>query len=188
MEDNILNNDESIEIPSPEEMLLRLKKVDVNYFNIREIANELKGNHIWISVMTVPVSAIVLVSATLVGGFVFDSPIISFLVTAAFLFWLGRMYEGQEQNYRMAARHEVARRIQQIEGEFGLLYHFRHFLPNKYRHLWQSVRRGNYTYIEQYVQAVLLLQKKLEPEQFTRIWYMTYPEIDPNPELTNETS
>ncbi|MEA1989204.1 MAG: hypothetical protein U9N57_08375 [Pseudomonadota bacterium] len=42
------------------------------------------------------------------------------------------------------------------------------------------MRKGQYHYIEQYVQAILLLQNKLEPEQFTRIWYLTYPETDPD--------
>jgi len=89
------------------------------------------------------------------------------------------MFENQEHNYKIAARHEVIRRIAETEGEFGLIPHFKHFLPNKYRHLWQSLRKGQYHYIEQYVQAVLLLQNKLEEDQFTRIWYLTYPETDP---------
>jgi hypothetical protein len=45
--------------------------------------------------------------------------------------------------------------------------------------LWQSLKKGQYQYIEQYVQAILLLQNKLDSEQFIRIWYLTYPELDP---------
>ncbi|QCU89664.1 hypothetical protein [Thiomicrorhabdus sediminis] len=167
-------------IPTAEEMLRRLHSIDVHQFNMREIAHDLKGDHIWISVLTVPVSAIVLVSATLIGGFVFDSPIIAFLSTAAILYWIGRMYDGQENNYRLAAREEVMRRIGEIEGEFGLLYHFRHFLPQKYRHLCQSVRKRKYLYIEQYIQAILLLQKRLNEEKFTHIWHLTYPHLNPD--------
>jgi len=160
-------------------MLLRLKNVDVQQFNIQTIATELKGNKIWVSILTIPVSATILVLTTLLGSFIFDKPIISFIVGAATLFWVSKMFEGQERNYEIAARHEVMQRIKQTEGDFGLIPHFKHFLPNKYRHLWQSLKKGQYQYIEQYVQAILLLQKKLDAENFTRIWYLTYPEIDP---------
>jgi len=167
-------------VPTPEEMLQRLNAVDVQQYNMKNIADELKGNKIWVSILTIPVSTIILAVFTLIGTFVFDQPIISFIIAAAFLFWVSKMFENQERNYKIAARHEVINRIQQTEGEFGLLPHFKHFLPKNYRHLWQSLRKGNYTYIEQYVQAILLLQNKLEPEQFTRIWYLTYPELDPD--------
>lgn len=171
-------------IPTPDEMLVHLQNIDVQTFNIDQTISELKGDKVWISILTIPVSAIVLVGATLVGGFIFDMPIISFLVTAALLFWISKMFEQHERHYKIAARQTVMKRIQQTEGQFGLLPHFKHFLPNKYRHLWQSLRKGNYVYIEQYVQAVLLLQNKLQPEQFKRVWYLTYPELDP--ELDDE--
>lgn len=182
MADNDLNPNEAMQpsIPTPEEMLTRLQNVNVQDFDMQEIANHLKGNNVWISILTIPVTAIILVSFTLIGGFLFDRPIVSFLVTAGLLFWISKMFEGQERHYKFAARQEVMNRIQQTEGEFGLIPHFKHFLPNKYRHLWQSLRKGNYVYIEQYVQAILLLQNKLEPDQFIRIWYLTYPELDPD--------
>jgi len=174
------NNTAANNIPSPEEMLSRLRDINVQTFNMKEVANELKGNKIWISILTIPVSASILVVITLLGSFMFDRPIISFLLAAGLLFWISKMFEHQEQNYIIAARHEVIRRIAETEGEFGLIPHFKHFLPKNYRHLWQSLRKGRYDYIEQYVQAILLLQNKLEPEQFTRIWYLTYPETDPD--------
>ncbi|WEJ63244.1 hypothetical protein [Thiomicrorhabdus lithotrophica] len=182
------NNTAENDIPSPEEMLSRLQSIDVQTFNMNEIANELKGNQIWVSILTIPVSASVLVGFTLLGSFMFDRPIVSFLLAAGLLFWISKMFENQERHYKIAARHEVIRRIAEIEGEFGLIPHFKSFLPNKYRHLWQSLRKGQYHYIEQYVQAVLLLQNKLEPEQFKRIWYLTYPETDPEyvPSLDNQ--
>ena len=170
------------DIPSPEEMLRRLNAVNVQTFNIEELANEMKGNKVWISILTIPVSAIILVAATLIGGFIFDSPIISFLLAAALLFWISKMFEGHERHFKMVARQEVIHRIQQTEGEFGLIPHFKHFLPTKYRHLWQSVRKGNYVYVEQYAQAILLLQNKLDGQKFTKIWYMTYPGINPEEE------
>ena len=182
------NNSAENSIPSPEEMLSRLQNIDVQTFNMKEIANELKGNQIWVSILTIPVSASVLVGFTLLGSFMFDRPIVSFLLAAGLLFWISKMFESQERRYKMAARHEVIRRIAEIEGGFGLIPHFKSFLPNKYRHLWQSLRKGQYHYIEKYVQAVLLLQNKLEAEQFKRIWYLTYPETDPEyvPPLDNQ--
>jgi hypothetical protein len=182
--DNALENpaQEAVElerIPSPKEMLFRLQSIDPNDFNIKAIADELKGNKVWISILTLPVSAILLATFTLLGAFLFDRPIISFLITAALLFWVGKLFDNQQKIYTIAARQEVINRIASIEEGFGLLPHFKPFLPEKYRHLWQSVKRGNYIYIEQYIQAILLLQKKLDPEKFTAIWYLTYPEIDP---------
>ncbi|BCN92849.1 hypothetical protein THMIRHAM_06340 [Thiomicrorhabdus immobilis] len=177
--DQINENLEQI-IPSPEEMLTRLKQIDVQQFNIDLVANQLKGNYIWVSILTIPVSALVLVVVTLLGSFIYDQPIVSFLLAAGLLFWVSKMLEFQERNFKFKARQEVMRRIAETEGSFGLIPHFKHFLPNKYRHLWQSVRKGKYHYIEQYVQAVLLLQNKLEPEKFRHIWYLTYPETDPD--------
>lgn len=173
-------------VPTPEEMLARLNAVNVDDFDVNAIADNLKGNKIWISVLTIPVSAIILVSFTLLGGFLFNSPVISFLVTAALLFWIAKMFEQHERHFYVAARQQAIERVKQTEGEFGLVPHFKHFLPTKYRHLWQSLRKGNYVYLEQYVQAILLLQNKLDPEQFKRIWYLTYPELDPDNEDDDE--
>ncbi|VAW46896.1 hypothetical protein MNBD_GAMMA03-2013 [hydrothermal vent metagenome] len=167
-------------IPTPQEMLSQLQNINPNDFNIKAIANDLKGNKVWISILTLPVSAIILASFTLLGAFLFDSPIISFFVTAALLFWIGKLFDNQQKIYTIAARQEVMNRISAIEEGFGLLPHFKPFLPQKYRHLWQSIKRGNYIYIEQYIQAILLLQKKLDSEKFIAIWYLTYPEIDPD--------
>ncbi len=166
-------------IPSPEEMLERLRQINPEDFNIQTIANDLKGNKVWVSILTLPVSTIILAVFTLLGAFLFDRPIISFLITAALLFWAAKVIDSQQKIYTIAARQEVMKRIASIEEGFGLLPHFKPFLPSKYRHLWQSVRRGNYIYIEQYIQAILLLQKKLDPEKFIAIWYLTYPETDP---------
>ncbi len=174
------NEAQTERIPSPQEMLTRLHQIDPKDFDIKTIADQLKGNKVWVSILTLPVSATLLAVFTLLGAFLFDSPIISFLITAALLFWVGKLFDNQQQIYTIAARQEVMQRIANIEEGFGLLPHFKAFLPEKYRHLWQSVRKGNYIYIEQYVQAILLLQKKLDSEKFTAIWYLTYPEIDPD--------
>ena len=185
MEDQ--NNTEQTEwVPSPEEMLVRLNKVDPNYFDIRVVADQLKGDKIWISILTLPVSAILLVLFTLLGAFLFDRPFISFIVSAGLLLWIGKLFDHQHRTYEYAARQEVIRRIAETEEGFGLIPHFKNFLPNKYRHLWQSVRKGNYVYIEQYVSALVLLQHKLNPDKFTRIWYMTYPQTDPYNSETSE--
>jgi len=170
---------EDIAIPSPQEMLQRLAQVDTQDFDIKAITDNLKGNKIWISILTLPVATILLATFTLLGAFLFDSPIISFLITAAALFWIGKLFDNQQKIYAYAARQEVIQRIANIEEGFGLLPHFKPFLPQKYRHLWQSVRRGNYIYVEQYTQAILLLQNRLDSEQFTAIWHLTYPATDP---------
>ena len=177
-----MQNQDNIEqqpVPSPQDMLARLNQVDPKYFDIRAVADQLKGNKIWVSILTLPVSAVLLATFTLLGAFIFNQPIISFLITAGLLFWVGKLFDNQQKLYQYAARQEVISRIAETEQGFGLLPHFKNFLPTKYRHLWQSVRKGNYSYIEQYVQALLLLQHKLDPEKFTRIWYLTYPETDP---------
>ncbi len=184
---NESSNSQDERIPTPQEMLDRLYQIDPKDFDIQAIANQLKGNKIWISILTLPVSATVLALFTLLGAFLFDSPVISFLITAALLFWVGKLFDNQQKIYTIAARQEVMQRIANIEEGFGLLPHFKVFLPEKYRHLWQSVRKGNYLYIEQYIQAILLLQKKLDPEKFTAIWYLSYPETNPeNNEYTSE--
>jgi hypothetical protein len=91
------------QIPTPEEMLARLNAVDVQIFNIQEVANQLKGNKQWISILTIPVSATILVVITLLGSFLLDRPIVSFLFAAALLFWVSKMFENQERNYKIAA-------------------------------------------------------------------------------------
>jgi len=184
MEANIQNdstmNSESetaIDVPQAEEILARLQSIDVNQFDMVAVTNELKGNKQWISILTIPVTTILLGLFTLLGVLLFDSIIGSFLVSAGLLFFAGRILDQYEQQYRIQARHEVMNRIRNTEDEFGLIPHFKHFLPTKYRHLWQSLKKGNYMYIDQYIQALVLLQHKLDHEQFTKIWNMTYPEL-----------
>ncbi|MGM0541645.1 MAG: hypothetical protein ACQEQR_04330 [Pseudomonadota bacterium] len=178
--DTQFDSEQTQQTPSPQEMLRRLNQVDPKHFDVKAIEEQLKGKKIWIYVLTLPVSAVLLAVFTLLGTFLFDQPIISFLLTAALLFWIGKMFDNQQYRYKYAARQEVINRIAEAEQGFGLIPHFKNFLPSKYRHMWQSVRKGKYTYIEQYVQAIVLLQHKLEPEKFIRIWYLTYPETDPD--------
>ncbi|MBN2866822.1 MAG: hypothetical protein JXK16_12505 [Thiotrichales bacterium] len=168
-------------IPTAEEMLARLQAVDVNQFDINAVVNEIKGNKQWISILTIPVATILLGLFTLIGVVMFDSLIVSFLISAGLLFFIGRILDQYEQQYRAKARREVTHRIAKIEQDFGLIPHFKHFLPTKYRHLWQSLRKGRYHYIDQYIQALVLLQHKLDHEKFTKIWNMTYPQLE-NPE------
>ena len=168
-------------IPTAEEMLARLNAVDVNQFDINAVLNEIKGNKQWVSILTIPVATILLGLLTLVGIWLIDSIIISFLIAAVLLFFVGRILDQYDQQYRIKARHEVMNRIAKTEQAFGLVPHFKHFLPTKYRHLWQSLPKGNYRYVDQYIQALVLLQNKLEPEKFTKIWNMTYPELE-NPD------
>ncbi|MEA3405666.1 MAG: hypothetical protein U9R28_08000 [Pseudomonadota bacterium] len=176
------DSEQAIAIPQAEDILARLHSIDVNQFDIVAVTNELKGNKQWISILTIPVTTILLGLFTLAGVLLFDSIIGSFLVAAGLLFFAGRILDQYEQQYRIRARHEVMNRIQATEDEFGLIPHFKHFLPTKYRHLWQSLKKGNYMYVDQYIQALVLLQHKLDHEQFTKIWNMTYPELLVNSE------
>jgi len=168
-------------IPKAEEMLARLNAVDVNYFDINAVVNEIKGNKLWISILTIPVATILLGIFTMVGVLILDSIILSFLISAGLLFFIGRILDQYDQQHKVKARQEVIRRIAETEQGFGLVPHFKHFLPTKYRHLWQSLRKGHYHYIDQYIQALVLLQHKLEAEKFIKIWNMTYPQLE-NPE------
>lgn len=165
--------------PTAETMLARLSEVDVNLFDSKQVMNELKGNKQWISILTIPVTTILLGLLTLIGMLVSGSILWSFVISAGLLFFIGKLFDQYEQQYRHQARQEVIRRVQETEGEFGLIPHFKHFLPNRYRHLWQSLRKGNYVYVDQYIQAVVLLQNQLDAEKFTKIWHLSYPETVP---------
>ncbi|GKT12667.1 MAG: hypothetical protein ISEC1_P1646 [Thiomicrorhabdus sp.] len=180
--DNINNTDpvgEAKTTPSAEEMLQRLKAVDLGQFDINSITDQLKGKRIWIPILVVPISAVILALFTLLGAFLFDQPILSFVVTASLLYWIGKELERSQEVFVLKARQEVVNRIADIEEGFGLLPHFQVFLPERYRHLWQSVRKGHYIYIEQYLQAIALLQDKLEAERFIKVWHISHPETDP---------
>lgn len=165
-------------VPSPEEMLDRLYSVELEQFDMEAIFVELKGKYIWISAMAIPITVITLALFTFIG-MLLGHPVIGFISAAVLLFWISRMIDAKDQNIRYDAYKEVTERIKNTEGEFGLIPHFKHFLPKRYRHLWQSLRKGNYQYIEQYIQAVHLLQTKLDKEKFTRIWQLKYPQFDP---------
>ena len=173
-------------IPSPEEMLARLHSVDIHQFDSETVFQELKGKYIWISAMTIPITVITLALFTF-GGLLFDQPIIGFIVGALLLFWVSRMIDAKDQNLRFDAHNEVIERIKNTEGDFGLIPHFKHFLPQRYRHLWQSLKKGNYQYIEQYIQAIHLLQTKLEDEKFIKIWQLKYPQFAPQDTFSEES-
>lgn len=174
-------------VPSPEEMLQRLHSIDLEQFDMEAVFVELKGKYIWISAMTIPITVITLALFTFIG-MIFGQPVIGFISAAVILFWISRMIDAKDQKLRFDAYNEVIERIKNTEGEFGIIPHFKHFLPKRYRHLWQSLRKGNYQYIEQYIQAVHLLQKKLEEDKFIRIWQLKYPQFDPEAQAVQEES
>ncbi|MDX1796585.1 MAG: hypothetical protein R3219_07650 [Hydrogenovibrio sp.] len=173
--------------PSAEQMLARLEAVDIDTLDVQTITDELKGDQAWLFVLTMPISAIVLAVFTLLGTFLTGYFIVSFLVTAGIVFLIGQMINQYEQKFRREARLEAINRIAAYEGEEGLIPHFHDFLPDKYRHLWQSLRKKNFIYVEQYIAAVRLLQGKLDHEKFTHIWHLKHPETDPeNQEPSDE--
>jgi len=166
-------------MPYAEDMLERLHAIDVTQFDISKRAEALKGKQAWLFALTMPVTALLLVILTLVGTFLSDQFILRFLVVAGLLFLIGQMLNGYEKNFTRQARIDIMQRIKQAEGETGLIPHFKDFLPTKYRHLWQSLKKQNYRYIEQYVAALTLLQQHLDHDKFIRIWHLKYPETAP---------
>lgn len=171
------NSETAIENPSADEMLARLRAVDLNVFDIKMVAETLKGKYAWIFVLTMPIAAILLVSLTLIGTFLTGYLIASFIFTAFLLFVIGKMLDQFEKRFFYQARQEVILRIQETESDYGLIPHFKDFLPPKYRHLWQSLRRGRFMYVDQYIAAVTLLQNKLEDAKFHTIWEIRHPEF-----------
>lgn len=165
--------------PSAEEMLQRLYAVKLEYFDYRIVTEELKGKQAKLFVFVIPITAITLVTLTLLGTFLTDYFIVSFLISAVIVFMLGRIADQYERQFRLAAHQEVIRRVGETEGPFGLVPHFKDFLPKKYRHLWKSLKKGKYYYVEQYLAAIYLLQQQLNEERFTHIWYLRHPESAP---------
>lgn len=170
--------------PTAEEMLDRLHNVNLDDLDLRDLTDLAKGKQAWYFVMTMPVSALILVLGTLLGSFTTGYFIASFIISASFIFIIGQMIDQYERKFKNLARLEAMKRIEAFEGELGLLPHFSDFLPVKYRHLWQSIKKRNFIYIEQYVAAIRLLQAKLDREKFIYIWRLKYPQTDPdyNPE------
>lgn len=173
--------------PTAERMLQRLMQVDLNQFDIKTETEVLKGSHAWLFVLTMPISALLLVIFTLLGSYLTGYFIASFLATAVFIYTVAQMIDNFEQKFRRQARLNVMKNIETTEGEIGLLPHFRDFLPPKYRHLWQSVRRKNFIYVDQYIAAITLLQTKLDQEKFIYIWRLKYPTTDPEYQSPEET-
>ncbi|BBP45363.1 hypothetical protein THMIRHAS_07360 [Thiosulfatimonas sediminis] len=178
-------NAKTVALPTPDELLQRLQQVDCSRFDVDKRMNEMRGNRIWFSAMAIPVSAVFLTIFTLIGAFAFDQPIPSFLISAAILYWIGTLIDSQQRHLPIQARNEIMQLIAETEGEQGLVPHFSYFLPKRYRHLWQSLKKGNYHYIEQYIQAITLLQKSLDANKFIQFWYLKHPQ-QAEPETTED--
>jgi hypothetical protein len=166
-------------VPHAEELLSRLDAIEIDRFSLQQVENEVMGDRVWVKVLTIPVSMVSLVVLTFLGAWLSGYLFASFVVSALLVFIVGKMFEGYENQFKWQARQEVERRIAETEGETGLIRHFKHFLPTRFRHLVQCLRKGDTRYIDQYVQAVNLLQKKLDKEKFTRAWHLAHPETSP---------
>ncbi len=176
----ILPEDRPLEsIPTAQQMLIRLHEIDLTDFDLKLAEEQMRGNKIWINILTIPVATLSLVIFTFLGAWITGQLILSFLIAAGIVLTIGKMFEGFDEQVRWNARLEVERRIAETEGEFGLIVHFKHFLPTRYRHLVQSLKRGRYLYIDQYMQAVHLLQRKLDHMKFMDAWHLVYPHLDP---------
>jgi hypothetical protein len=163
------------------QLITRLNQVEIEDFNLKKVEESLRGKMIWINTLTVPISLVLLLLFTLVGKLISGYIIISFIVSALIVFLLGKMFENYDHEVKWNARREVERRIAETEGDDGLIIHFKNFLPTRYRYLVQSLRRGQYLFIDQYIQAVHLLQHKLETEKFIRAWSLAHG-IEDKPE------
>lgn len=166
-------------IPSAEDMLAKLMNINLDDYDLRHAEDLLRGNLVWINILTVPVTLVLLLLFTLLGGLATGHFTLSFIVTALLLFMAGKMFEGYDLKIKLQARQEIEARIADTESDFGFIVHFKYFLPTRYRHLIQSLKRRRFLYIDQYIQAVRLLQNKLDHEQFTEAWHRVYPEIAP---------
>ncbi|MBE0494599.1 MAG: hypothetical protein IBX48_09700 [Thiomicrospira sp.] len=173
----------SDDIPSAKTMLGRLHEINLEDFDIKKVEEEIRGNRIWINTLTIPVAMLSLVIFTFLGAWISGYLILSFLVSAGIVFFIGKMFEGYDRQVKWDARREAERRVAETEGEFGLLVHFKPFLPTRYRHLIQSLKRRRYLYVDQYIQAVNLLQRKLDHDKFTQAWHIVYPHLKPNTDL-----
>lgn len=171
------------DIPTAQTMLERLHQINLEEFDIKKVEEEIRGNRIWINTLTIPVAMLSLVLFTFIGAWLSGHLILSFLIAAGLVFLVGKMFEGYDRQVKWDARRETERRIAETEGEFGLLVHFKPFLPTRYRHLIQSLKRRRYLYIDQYIQAINLLQRKLDHDKFTQAWHIVYPHLKPNTDL-----
>lgn len=175
-------------VPTPEEMLTKLHSIDTDLLNLVEAENLLRGKLVWINILTAPVAMVLLALFTLFGYMATDYLIPSFIVSALLIFMVSKVFDSYDKDIKINARREIEGRIKDIEDEFGFIIHFEMFLPTRYRHLVQTLKRRKYYYIEQYVQAINLLQKKLDAEKFTEAWYRVYPETKPAEEELGEVS
>lgn len=164
--------------PTAEVMLERLNNINIADLDVITNMDLLKGKWNWLFILTMPISAIFLVSVTLFGLFIGDNFIISFVIGALIIYAIAKVIEGYEQQFKIQARHNIMQKIAMIESDFGLIHHFKDFLPVKYRHLWQSVRNKNFMYIAQYSIAIKLLQNKLDHKKFSDLWLLKNPISD----------
>ena len=170
------------QIPAPEQMIEKLNSIDLAIFDLKQREEKLKGKLAWISALTIPISAILITATVLLTIFFSHSltaAFIAFIIVGMLLMIIAKALESSERQAKYMAYQQTIEAIKQIEEPYGLVYHFRHFLPERYRHLWQSVRKGDYQHIKQYAQAIAMLQDKLEPAKFQHIWYLEFPEIAP---------
>lgn len=179
-------SDEDDAIPNAQTMLTRLHEIDLADYDIKKVEEQIRGDRVWINTLTIPIAMLSLVLFTFLGAWISGHLTLSFLVSAGLIFFVGKMFESYDKQVKWDARRETERRIAETEGEFGLLVHFKPFLPTRYRHLIQSLKRRRYLYIEQYIQAINLLQRKLDHDKFTQAWYMVYPHLKPNNELDGD--
>ncbi|UQB41594.1 hypothetical protein JX580_07865 [Thiomicrospira microaerophila] len=172
--------------PAAESLLQRLQQVDTDQFNLKQIEEELMGEKIWVKVLTIPVTMLILLILTFVGAWLSGNIFASFIVSAVLIYFIGKLFEGFESRYKWQARQEVEKRILETEDVEGLIVHFKAFLPTRYRHLVQCLKKGNARHIDQYIQAVNLLQQKLDHQKFTHAWHLAHPETKPEePDLQN---
>ncbi|MBF6057178.1 MULTISPECIES: hypothetical protein [Thiomicrorhabdus] len=170
------------QVPTADQMLNRLYAIEPNSFETERIAENLRGKRNWISAFTIPVSAILLVSMTLIGTFLSDRFVVSFLISALLVYWIGKIVEFYDKSFDRKARIQVLNHIAETETDYAFLPHFKSFLPNKYQHLVRALSKQNFFYIVPYAKAIQHLQRHLDHDAFRSYWHLSYPQTKPQQE------
>lgn len=179
-------NSELPEHVTAQEMLQKINSIDTDTLDVQKLANELKGkNQLYFS-LVMPVALLLIVLLTFIAYLITTNIIISFFVASLIVILLGKLATQHETKYSNKARILIIQRISEYETDAGILTHFKEFLPKRYRHLWQCLKKGNYRFIEQYISAVQLLQSKLDAQQFIKVWDIKNPPPIPEKKLEKE--
>lgn len=156
-------------LPTAQELLDRVNAIDLTQLDVELVASDLLGPWKWARVLAMPIGALLLFLLTWLGSY-FTHVLISFTASAILVLLIGKWLDRYERSLKLQARKVVEGRIAEIEGTDGLLLYFQDFLPKRYKPLIKALQKGHYYYIPQYIEAVELLRKQLDPVKFQTWW------------------